>query len=164
VQEINLRETVLRTYEGRRVLVPNATVYKNEITVQTAFDAVRTEAVVGVAYDTDLRRARQIARDVLLGTDGVADHPPPLALVGELGVSTVDLQLLWWSGPQQREVRTVRDRVLGGVVEAYNDAGIEMPAEIVVLDTTPETRNALARRRTASFGSPAETTGDDVQA
>jgi small-conductance mechanosensitive channel len=165
VQEINLRETVLRTYEGRRVLVPNATVYKNEITVQTAYDAVRTEAVVGVAYDTDLRRARQIARDIMLGTDGVADDPPPLALVGELGVSTVDLQLLWWSGPQQREVRTVRDRVLGGVVEAYNDAGIEMPAEIVVLDSTPETRDALARRRAASYdGLPAGTTGGDAQA
>ncbi len=34
VQESNLRETVLRIYEGRRVLVPNATVYKNEITVR----------------------------------------------------------------------------------------------------------------------------------
>jgi small-conductance mechanosensitive channel len=101
---------------------------------------VRTEAVVGVAYDTDLRRARQIARDVLLGTDGVADDPPPLALVRELSVSTVDLHLLWWSGPQQREVLTVRDRVLGGVVEAYNDVGIEMAAEILVLDSTSESR------------------------
>lgn len=156
VQEINLRETVLRTYEGRRVLVPNSTVYKNEITVQTAFDAVRTEAVVGVAYDTDLRRARQIARDVLRGTEGVADDPPPLALVGELGVSTVDLQLLWWSGPQQREVRAVRDRALGAVVEAFNDAGIEMPAEIVVLDSTPQTRAALAGSRFRREGSAGE--------
>ncbi len=160
VQEINLRETVLRTHEGRRVLVPNSTVYKNEITVQTAFDAVRTEAVVGVAYDTDLRQARQIARDVLLGTDGVAADPPPQALVGELGVSTVDLQLLWWSGPQQREVRAVRDRALGAVVEAYNDAGIEMPAEIVVLDSTPQTREALAGRDVARRDGPASgTTG-----
>jgi len=160
VQEINLRETVLRTHEGRRVLVPNSTVYKNEITVQTAFDAVRTEAVVGVAYDTDLRQARQIARDVLLGTDGVAADPPPEALVGELGVSTVDLQLLWWSGPQQREVRAVRDRALGAVVEAYNDAGIEMPAEIVVLDSTPQTREALAGREVARRDGPASgTTG-----
>ena len=164
VQEINLRETVLRTYEGRRVLVPNATVYKNEITVQTAFDAVRTEAVVGVAYDTDLRQARQIARDVLLGTEGVADDPPPLALVGELGASTVDLQLLWWSGPQQRVVREVRDRALGAVVEAYNDEGIEMPAEIVVLDSTPATRDALAGRGTAPSDGPVSgATGRDAR-
>ena len=162
VQEINLRETVLRTYEGRRVLVPNSTVYKNEITVQTAYDAVRTEAVVGVAYDTDLRQARQIARDVLLGTEGVADDPPPLALVGVLGASTVDLQLLWWSGPQQRLVREVRDRVLGAVVEAFNDAGIEMPAEIVVLDSTPAMREALAGRGTATSDGPvSRATGRD---
>lgn len=164
VQEINLRETVLRTHEGRRVLVPNATVYKNEITVQTAFDAVRTEAVVGVAYDTDLRQARQIARDVLLGTEGVDGEPPPLSLVGELGASTVDLQLLWWSGPQQRVVREVRDRALGAVVEAYNEAGIEMPAEIVVLDSTPATRAALAGRATAPIDGPASgTRGGEVR-
>lgn len=152
VQEINLRETVLRSYEGRRVLVPNATVYKNEITVQTAFDAVRTDAVVGVAYDTDLRQARRIARDVLLGTEGVAEDPPPLALVAELGSSTVDLQLLWWSGPEQRVVREVRDRALGAVVEAYNDAGIEMPSDIVVLDSTPQMREALAGSRSRREG------------
>ena len=166
VQEINLRETVLRTYEGRRVLVPNATVYKNEITVQTAFDAVRTEAVVGVAYDTDLQQARQIARDVLLRTEGVAGDPPPQALVGELGSSTVDLQLLWWSGPQQRVVREVRDRALGAVVEAYNEAGIEMPAEIVVLDSTPAMREALAgreaARREGSAGQPKDGTAAEA--
>ncbi len=54
VVEINLRETVLRTYDGRRVLIPNSTVYKNPITVQTGYDAVRDEAAVGVAYGTDL--------------------------------------------------------------------------------------------------------------
>ncbi len=164
VQEINLRETVLRTYAGRRVLVPNSTVYKNEITVQTAFDAVRTEAVVGVAYETDLRQARQIAQDVLRGIEGIASDPPPMALVGELGASTVDLQLLWWTEPQQREVRTVLDRALGAVVEAYTDAGIEMPAEIVVLDSTPATREALAGRGAAPTDGPASgTTGREAR-
>jgi len=54
VVEINLRETVIRTYEGRRVLIPNATVYKNPLVVQTGYPAIRTEAVVGVAYESDL--------------------------------------------------------------------------------------------------------------
>ncbi len=61
--------------------------------------------------------------------------------------------------PQQREVRAVRDRALGAVVEAYNDAGIEMPAEIVVLDSTPQKREALLGSRSCREGSAGE--GED---
>ena len=146
VQEINLRETVVRTYEGRRVLIPNSTVYKNAIVVQTAYSSVRTEGVVGVAYGTDLDSARTLALDAIRSVDGVADDPAPDVLVGELSSSTIDLQLLWWTGPQQAQVIRVRDRVLGAVVDAYDEAGIEMPSEIVILDSTPQTREALAGR------------------
>ena len=146
VQEINLRETVVRTYDGRRVLIPNATVYKNAIVVQTAYDAVRTEAVVGVAYGTDLAQAREVALTAIRGTGLVQDTPAPAVLVRELSASTIDLQLLWWSGPQQAVVLRARDAVLAAVVTAYGEAGIEMPSEIVVLDSTPQTREALAGR------------------
>lgn len=95
VREVNLRETVLRTYDGRRVLIPNATVYKNAIVVQTAYPAIRTEAVVGVAYGTDLATARKLARRALGAMDLVLDDPAPQVLVGELGSSTIDLTLLW---------------------------------------------------------------------
>ena len=143
VEEINLRETVVRTYDGRRVLIPNATVYKGQIVVQTAYAAVRSEAVVGVAYDSDLPQARQTALQALQGLAEVLDDPAPLVLVGELGVSTVDLHLLFWSGPHQREVRAARDAVLREVKSAYDDAGIEMPADVLVLQGTPSLKAAL---------------------
>ena len=143
VVEINLRETVLRTYEGRKVLIPNATVYKNQLVVQTAYGAIRSEAVVGLAYESDLDRAREIVHEVLRGLDGVLDQPAPVTLVGELGTSTVDLQVLFWTAPQQALVRQVRDEVLRHVKTALDDAGIEMPADIVVLQGTPSLKAAL---------------------
>ena len=143
VMEINLRETVVRTYEGRRVLIPNATVYKNQLVVQTGFDAVRSEGTVGIAYESDVDRARELALDALRGTEGVREDPAPAVLVGELGTSTVDLQLLFWTAPQQAVVRRVRDRALAEVKAALDDAGIEMPADIVVLQGTPSLRAAL---------------------
>lgn len=143
VVEINLRETVIRTYEGRRVLIPNATVYKNPLVVQTGYPVIRTEAVVGVAYESDLDQARQVTLDAVRAVDGVLADPAPLVLVGELGTSTVDLQVLFWTAPQQRVVRVVRDRVLSAVFDALNDAGIEMPAEVVVLQGTPSLKAAL---------------------
>ncbi|MDQ3611516.1 MAG: mechanosensitive ion channel family protein [Actinomycetota bacterium] len=149
VREINLRETVLRTYDGRRVLIPNATVYKNAIVVQTAYPAIRTEAVVGVAYGTDVATARELALKTLAALDLVLDDPAPQVLVDELGSSTIDLTLLWWSAPQQAIVLRARDAALAAVVGAYDDAGIEMPSEIVILDSTPAMREALSRKADA---------------
>jgi small-conductance mechanosensitive channel len=149
VREVNLRETVLRTYDGRRVLIPNATVYKNAIAVQTAYPAIRTEAVVGVAYGTDLATARELARRVLGAVDLVLDDPAPQVLVGELGSRTIDLTLLWWSLPQQAVVLRARDAALQAVAGAYNDAGIEMPSEIVILDSSTRSREALSRNADA---------------
>jgi small conductance mechanosensitive channel len=143
IVEINLRETVVRTYEGRRVLIPNATVYKNQIVVQTGFAAVRTEGTVGIAYESDIDTAREVALTALQATDGVRDEPAPSVLVGELGASTVDLELLFWTSPQQVVVRRVRDRALAAVKSALDGAGVEMPADVVVLQGTPSLKAAL---------------------
>ncbi|MFP5220397.1 MAG: mechanosensitive ion channel family protein [Actinomycetes bacterium] len=143
VVEVNLRETVVRTYEGRRVLIPNATVYKNQLVVQTGYSAVRTEAVVGVAYECDVEQARETALEALRSAGAVLDAPPPAVLVGELGASTVNLHLYFWSAPQQRELLLARDAALAGVKRALDDAGIEMPADIVVLQGTPSLKAAL---------------------
>lgn len=144
VQEINLRETVLRTYDGRQVVVPNATVYTNPIQVQTAYDAVRTTVVVGVDYATDLQQARDVAMGVMREVDGVLADPEPQVYVGELASSTVNLELRYWTEPQQASVRRVQDAVAGGVVAAYNDAGIDMPDGMTVLQAAPSFQAALA--------------------
>lgn len=75
--------------------------------------------------------------------DGVLESPAPQVLVGELGVSTIDLQLLFWTDPQQRIVRQVRDAVLRDVTAGFGEQGIEMPAEIIVLQGSPSLKAAL---------------------
>ena len=143
VIEINLRETVLRTYDGRQVLIPNSTVYKNAITVQTGYETVRDEATVRVAHGTDLEQARHVGLQALLGVHGVRAEPAPQVLVEELGGRTIDLRLLFWTAPQQAEVRRVRDSVLRAVVLAYGAARIEMPTDILQLEGSDSLAAAL---------------------
>lgn len=61
VEQINIRETVLVTLEGRRVVIPNAKVYSDVITVQTERRFIRANFVVDVDYGTDIDTARQVA-------------------------------------------------------------------------------------------------------
>lgn len=144
--EINLRATVLRTYEGRQVFIPNATVYKNPITVQTGYPSVRDEATVRVAHGTDLEHARDIGLHALQRVGGVLEDPAPLVLVEELGGRTIDFRLLFWTSPGQADVRRVRDDVLRTVWVAYRDAGIEMPTEILQLEGSDSLSESLRQR------------------
>ncbi len=146
VVEINLRETVLRRYDGQHVLVPNSSVYKNPIVVRTGAGPVRSEIPVGIAYEADVTSAAALAVRAMEGCRGVLSDPAPAALVDALGTSTVDLRLLFWSEPEQRHVRTARDQVLQAVLSAFTEADIEMPADIVLLQGTPSLQAALHER------------------
>jgi small-conductance mechanosensitive channel len=152
VVEINLRETVLKTYDGRRLTIPNATVYTNPILVQTAFDAVRTSVVVGVDYSTDLDAARGVAEEAVAGVEGVLDDPAVQVYATTFGSSTVDLDIRYWTAPEQAEIRRVQDAVIGAVLQAYNDAGIDMPDQMMVLQGSPSLTAALHDRGHISSG------------
>ncbi|MDQ4144734.1 MAG: mechanosensitive ion channel family protein [Actinomycetota bacterium] len=143
VEGISVRETRLRTFDGRLVIIPNKEVYNNTIEVQTAFEAVRTGVTVGVSYDTDLGRAREVALDTLAGVDGVLGDPAPEAYYDEFGDSAINLDLRFWTPPQQAEVRRVQDRVVEAIYNAFTAADIEIPFTTLTLDAGPSFDKAL---------------------
>ncbi len=143
VEEITIRETRLQTFDGRRVLIPNKDVYATAITVQTAYPAVRTSLIIGVDYGADLARARTVALDAVRRVDGVVDDPAPEAYYVELGASTINLDLRYWTAPRQAEVRRVQDAVVAAVADALNAADIAMPAPVVEVVARPSLVTAL---------------------
>ena len=157
VVEVNLRETVVRTFDGRRVLIPNSTMSSGVVTVQTGYERVRTSVVVGVGYEADLERARQVALAAMHDLDAVAEDPAPQALITELGASTVNLELRFWSGARQLETLEAADQVIGAVVTAFAAEEIAMPADIRVLESSPSFTAALAQAGSRGDGARRET-------
>ena len=160
VERITIRETRLRTFDGQRVLVPNADVYKNAIRVQTAFEERRLEFIVGVAYEADLAKARSVIEDSLRGVEGVRGDPAPEAFVVELGAATVNFEARFWCDPSQHNAVTVRDRAIEAVKVALDEAQIEMPADIVALQATASFAAAIQGGRVTPGGGVAEGTSD----
>lgn len=137
VQEINIRETRLTTFDGELLVVPNRDVYKNVILVSTYQEVRRQDFVVGVAYESNLDEATQIITSALREVDGIADDPAPSALVEELGTSTVDIRARFWSSPMRFASLEVRDAAIRHVKCRLDAAGVEMPSDIVVLQAAP---------------------------
>jgi small conductance mechanosensitive channel len=140
VEDIQTRATAVRTYDGRRVVIPNADLYTQPVTVNTAFRTRRLQHDVGVGYGEDLERARRIVLDVLRRVPGVLPDPPPQVLVVELAESTVNLRMLWWVEPPRRfETLTAQDEVLARVLAALREADVDLPfptREILLRDGT----------------------------
>lgn len=156
VVTITIRETQIKTFDGRLIYIPNADVYTNAIEVQTHYDVVRTSLEVGVDYDADLALARSTALEVLAGIEDIAGDPAPQAYYTEFGASSITLDLRYWTSSQQAEVRRVQDQVVERVKAAFDAKDIGIPFDIVTLDTSPAFEALMERRgRDAGNGSGA---------
>lgn len=147
VEGITIRETRIRTPQGHLVVVPNADVYTNNIDVQTNQGHVRTDLAVGIEYDADLGRARELAMDVLTGTAGVLPDPAPQVELVGFGASSMDFMVRYWSSSRQADIRGTKDRVIQGIKEAFDAAGIGFPFQVITLDADESFNQAFSTLR-----------------
>ncbi len=152
VEGITIRETRLTTFDNRLVVVPNQDVYTNAITVQTAHDTIRSSFVTGVGYDSDLDQVTEVTTAALATVDGVIDEPAPQVYAVEHGSSAIVLDVRYWTASRQSDVRAVQDRVVRALFDAYNDADIDMPFDVLTLDADERLGRALRPGRDASGG------------
>ena len=143
VENIETRATTIRTYDGRRIVIPNAELFTNAVTVNTAFDKRRTEYDVGIGYNDDIDRAKQLMLEALYSVNEVLKDPAPDVLVVELAESTVNIRVRWWIAPPRRidDMRS-RDKVICAIKKKLVENGIDLPyptRQILFHDQTEET-------------------------
>lgn len=143
VDGITIRETRLITYDGELVVIPNRDVYKNVIDVHTHRSTHRMRFTVGIAYENDAAEATVAIRDALTTVDGIEASPAPVALVEALNVSTVDIDVMFWTSSRRWSSIEVRDAAIKAVKRRLDQDGIEMPADIIALQATPSFKAAL---------------------
>ncbi|WP_206435949.1 mechanosensitive ion channel family protein [Altericroceibacterium xinjiangense] len=150
VEAIETRATFLRTYDGRRIIIPNSQVYTEPVEVITAYELLRSEYDVGIGYGDSIAKAKEIALAAMRGVDGVLADPAPDVLTWELAGSSVNLRIRWWTLPKRGGVVQTRDRVLQAVKEALSEAGVDLPfpTQVVLFhDQTEETDGDRTRQR-----------------
>ncbi len=150
VKEIDTRSTIIVTYDGKRVIIPNSEIFTNPVMVNTANASRRSEYLVGIGYADDLDETRRLILETLAGVEGVTEDPAPQVLVDDLAESSVNLKVRWWTKPQSSEVTRVRHRVILEIKKALDEAGVDMPYPTQVLlfhDQTEETDGDRTRQR-----------------
>lgn len=151
VEDIQTRATTIKTYDGRRVIIPNAEIFTNAITVNTAYDKRRLQYDVGIGYGDDIARARQLILEAVREVEGVLTDPAPDALVMDLAESSVNIRARWWiNPPRQADVLDAQDRVLEAIKNKLSANGIDLPyptRQLLFHDQTEVTDGDRRRQR-----------------
>tara|TARA_Y100000815_G_scaffold78838_2_gene67971 strand:+ start:4132 stop:5037 length:906 start_codon:yes stop_codon:yes gene_type:complete len=127
VESILIRETHVRETDGELVIVPNSYLFKNPVNIETDRTLKRQELVVGVDYDTDMRKAKSVLQDALAGCESVEQSETMDVQCVSFGGSSIDFKLLWWSGSRPADQRATYDEVAFAVKDALDEAGITIP-------------------------------------
>ncbi|MEM7270584.1 MAG: mechanosensitive ion channel family protein [Pseudomonadota bacterium] len=91
VDEINLFTTEVGTFDAQRIIVPNGTIWGETITNHSHHEVRGVDMVFGVAYGTDMTKAKASIRTALEGMEHVLADPAPFIEVETLNESSVDL-------------------------------------------------------------------------
>jgi small conductance mechanosensitive channel len=129
VQALTTRATVLMSFEGNHVQIPNATVYKSIIQNYTSNPNQRIDFAIGIGFDDDVSAAQEVAFKVLGEHPAVLKDPEPSVLVESLGSATVNLRVYFWVDGSQYSWPKVKSSIIRLIKSAFQAEGISMPDE-----------------------------------
>lgn len=151
VENIQTRATTIKTYDGRRIVIPNAELFTNSVTVNTAFESRRLQYDVGIGYGDDIDQAKELILEAIASVEGVLREPSPDVLVTELAGSSVNIRARWWIKPPRRaDALNMQDKVLTAIKKKLFASGIDLPfptQQILFHDQTEETDGDRSRQR-----------------
>lgn len=125
VSGIDVFYTQLTTVDNKVIVLPNGTLANGCITNYTKCDKRRIDVLVGIAYEEDIRKAREALMKVLTEDEGILDSEEKLIIVDSLGDSSVNLIVRGWS--RGEDYWPVKWRITEKVKYALDDAGVRIP-------------------------------------
>lgn len=150
VEHIESRATLIKTYDGRRVIIPNADLYISPVMVNTAFPTRREQLDIGIGYGDDVARACRVFTEAMAGIEGIVPDPRPETLAWALDSSTVTLRARWWTDSKRTSVVHTKARVVEAIVAAAKEQAIDLAyptTQVLFHDQTEDTDGDRARQR-----------------
>lgn len=127
IEQITIRNTMLRKLDGELCVIPNAQLFKNDVDVLTNKPQRRVRIICGVAYGEDIDEAREVIRNAVSECETIQGARTVEVFAKEFNSSSVDFEVAWWTGSKPIDIRISRDEVVAAIKRALDNAGIEIP-------------------------------------
>lgn len=97
VEDMNIMSTIVRTYDGLYVRIPNETLFTSNITNPVANVARRFEYTISIRYTDDASKAIEIIKKLIEEHPFALKNPPPRVFVDSFGESGVNIVVRIWA-------------------------------------------------------------------
>jgi small-conductance mechanosensitive channel len=130
VTDVSIFNTEIRTFNGEYVTIPNDVVTSKSLVNRSRRGRLRIDVEVGIDYDEDVERARELATETMRDIDReeIRDHPKPRSVLTGFDDSAVVMELRFWVDDPTAERRwNAQTVVVGAVKDAFEDADVTIP-------------------------------------
>ena len=131
VYKIEICYTTLLSVDYRHIVIPNGTLSGNTVVNLTARDMRKLELKIGISYDSDMHKAKQILEQIIKDDKGTREDQGMLVYVDELAESAVTLGLRVWVPTE--DYWTVRWRLNETIKDEFDRQGIRIPYRQLVV-------------------------------
>lgn len=125
VKTIGIFTTVMITPDNKQIIVPNGSIYSNNITNYSAKDTRRVDLVFGIGYGDDLKKAKSVLEEMVKADERVLQDPAPQIAVSELGDSSVNFVVRPWVNSS--DYWSVKFELTEAVKLRFDQEGISIP-------------------------------------
>ncbi|MBN1242321.1 MAG: mechanosensitive ion channel family protein [Spirochaetales bacterium] len=156
VETVDLLSVKLRTFDNRLIRIPNETMVKSNIINATRYPIRRVDFPVGVAYGTDLARAREVLMELAAASPWVLAEPEPLFIADGFGASAINLLFGPWV--RKEDYLAVKNELVPAIAKRFDEEGIVIAFQTLTLNGSVEARVApkpKAAPPRAGVGKPA---------
>lgn len=127
MKSIGFRSSVISTWDGADVVMPNGDLLNAHlVNWSLGGNRKRISILIGVAYDTDLEKCRQILAEILNNEQRISKTPGPLVQYEQFNNSSIDLRIYFWTKHIGDNSATKSDLIMK-IVTAFKANGIEIP-------------------------------------
>jgi small conductance mechanosensitive channel len=137
VKELNIRETTVKTTDGKDVFIPNSQIIKNPLINYTIDGFLRYEFMIGIDYGADVNKAIQIVISAVSNTKGVLNNvdKKPAVNIEVFGSSSINLKVFFWLDTFESSSKLyhsgVRTEVMKNVLKKLTENGFYLPGDII---------------------------------
>jgi len=134
VVALNLRNSRIKTFDGKDIFIPNANIIKNPVVNYTMDGFLRYDFTIGLDYGSDVNKAIQVIMKTMQQVSGVLQEEKKISIsVSNLGTSTLDLRVYYWLNTFDTTVSSgkVKTQAVQQTLTALTTAGFYLPGNIV---------------------------------
>jgi len=144
IVEMSIRETHLKTSDGKDVYVPNGQILKNPLYNYTIDGFLRGSFVVGVAYESDVETVREIILKTIRTVPGILlEGKLPRTHITKLNTNTVDIEVHYWINTFDKRYSglEIKSQAQAKVLDALNKENVGLPATIIeLINSSPSSK------------------------